>query len=171
VDATDDELASLIVGFLRDIGLAVRFDVAPASSTLPGVVLEQGTIVVDRSQPLMIGDLLHEAGHLALLPPSVRRVAEDRLDHDWGSGYEVGAICWSYAAAVHLGVPLEVVFHARGYRGDGPWLIETFRAGTYPGVALLEWAGLTWTPGHEPADELPFPAMRQWLRTTEIAID
>jgi hypothetical protein len=106
-----------------------------------------------------------------LLPPSVRRVADDRLDAQWGSGYELGAICWSFAAATHLGIPLDIVFHEHGYRGDGGWLIETFGGGTYPGVALLQWAGLTWAPGGEPDGAAPFPSMREWLRTTELPRD
>lgn len=120
---------------------------------------------------LFSGDLLHEAGHLALLTPSTRAVATGRLDAELGAGYELGAICWSVAAAWHLNLNLDVVFHDEGYRGEGGHLAEVYRSGAAPGLPLLEWAGLTWSPGREPPGEQPFPVMRQWLRTSELATD
>ncbi len=68
----------------------------------------------------------------------------------------MAAIGWSYAAALAIGIPLEVVFHAQGYRGGSDSLLENFAEGRYLGVPLLQWYGMTG------AGE--YPAMRGWVR-------
>ena len=159
----------LIVRFLGDIGIPVRLGPVVGSSTLPGITIAAGGLVLDPVASYHDGDLLHEAGHLALLPPSERAVATGALDGGAGAGLELGAICWSVAAAHHLGLGLDVVFHPDGYRGESAWFIGTYGDGRLPGLPLLQWAGLAWAPGAEPEGELPFPAMRRWLRSTETA--
>ncbi len=158
----------VVVGFLEEIGIPVRAGAITGPVAVPGIAIADGGLVVDPDGPAHEGDLLHEAGHLALLPPSRRATVGGLLPADVGAGYELGAICWSAAAAWHVGLDLAQVFHAEGYRGDSDWLVETFEGGTFPGLPLLEWAGLTWAPGTEPHGEAAFPAMRRWLRATEI---
>jgi hypothetical protein len=165
------ESTPAIVDFLAGIGIPVRFGAVPGATAVPGIAIADGGLVLDVAVPSHDGDLLHEAGHLALLPPSRREATTGLLPADIGAGYELGAICWSVAAAWHLGLDLACVFHPDGYRDDGAWLIETFEQGVFPGLPLLQWAGLTWTPGTEPDGDAPFPAMRQWLRTTELPAD
>jgi len=63
---------------------------------------------------------------------------------------------WSYAAAQAIGVPPEIVFHPAGYRGGSQWILDNFRQGSYLGLPLLVWMGLT---THE-----DFPRMTRWLR-------
>lgn len=158
----------VITGFLEGIGIPVRRGTVTDPTAVPGIAIVDGTVVLDPDTGRHEGDLLHEAGHLALLPPSQRATATGLLPADLGAGYELGAICWSVAAAWHLELDLAQVFHADGYCDDSAWLIETYEGGAYPGLPLLEWAGLTWSPARAPAGEEPFPAMRQWLRTTEL---
>lgn len=157
-----------ITRFLDGIGIPVRTGPVEGPTAVPGIAIEAGGLVVDPAGPRHAGDLLHEAGHLALLPPSQRATASGLLPGDLGTGFELGAICWSVAAATHLGLDLADVFHPEGYRGDSAWLIETYGSGVHPGLPLLQWAGLTWAPGAEPDGEAPFPAMRRWLRATEL---
>jgi hypothetical protein len=157
-----------IIEFLDGIGIPVQLGTVTGPTAVPGITIDAGGLVLDPTADHHDGDLLHEAGHLALLPPSVRATASGMLDAEFGAGYEVGAICWSVAAAGHLGLALEDVFHADGYRGASDWLTETYGAGTSPGLPLLQWAGLAWEPGRAPAGAEAFPHMRQWVRTTEI---
>lgn len=161
-----DEVTSQILGFITEIGLSVHHRVVTVPGAVPGISLDHGALVVDPTTPFAPGDLLHEAGHLALLPPSMRATATGRLEV--GGGYELGAMCWSVAASRHLGLSLHVVFHESGYRGDSAHLVETYESGGTIGLPMLEWAGLSWAPGHEPAGEQPFPAMRRWLRVSEV---
>lgn len=80
----------------------------------------------------------------------------------------MGAIAWSYAAALHLGLAPEIVFHAAGYRGGAESLCENFAAGRTVGVPILEWLGLA--AGAKLAVERgveAYPAMLRWLREAE----
>ena len=85
--------AIIIIEFLREQGFEVREDVLSSESFLPGIAIVEGALVVDWAGSPSPGDLLHEAGHLALLPPVQRRAASSRLVTD--GGYEMGAIAWS----------------------------------------------------------------------------
>ena len=67
-----DPSAIRIVDWLREIGLTVRLAPLGAETFLPGVTMEPGGILVDPEQLLYSGDLLHEAGHLAIMVPARR---------------------------------------------------------------------------------------------------
>lgn len=146
-------LTDRIAGFLNEIGLTVRAGEIPERTFLPGIHVARGVLVVEESRLAYPGDLLHEAGHLAVTPAALR----DSIDGDAGDygGEEMAAIAWSYAAAVYLGLSPDVVFHAAGYRGGASNLIENFGAGRYIGVPFLKWIGLT---------DDAYPAMTRWLR-------
>jgi hypothetical protein len=145
-----------MVDFLRRIGLVVQFGETGETTFLPGLEICAGILMVDEKKLLHPGDLLHEAGHLAVLPAEQRGRAQDHVGDD--AGLEMAAIAWSYAAARHLGIAPEVVFHEAGYRGGGDSILENFAAGRYFGVPILEWCGMTGGTG------APYPAMRKWLR-------
>ena len=68
--ATAAEPLGIIVAFLEEIGLPVRFRDLDEAGFLPGITVEAGGLNVDREKLLYPGDLLHEAGHLAVLPPN-----------------------------------------------------------------------------------------------------
>ena len=139
--------------FLNEIGLTVRAGQILARTILPGIQIEGGVLIIDEAQLAYPGDLLHEAGHLAVTP-AVRR---NSLNGDTGEdgGEEMAAIAWSYAAVLHLGLSPDVVFHAAGYRGGSRNIIENFRAGRYFGVPFLKWIGLTGEG---------YPEMIRWVR-------
>jgi hypothetical protein len=95
--------------------------------------------------------------------------SEERMQrsHDLGQsmGEEMGAICWSYAALVHLGLEPNVVFHEEGYQGSSATFIRNFSEGNYVAVPLLQWMGLTLdTKQAREQGVPPYPAMLRWLR-------
>ena len=158
-----DELTGVIVPFLEEIGLPVRFGTVGGDSFVPGIRLQHGELVVDITHLTFPGDLLHEGGHLAVMPPE-RRACVDG-DAGKSAAEEMMAIAWSYAALVHLDLDPAVVFHAGGYRGDSASLIENFTNGRTFGVPLLQWLGMTYEPtqaAEHGAD--PYPRMIRWLR-------
>lgn len=158
-----DLTTAKIVAFLDSIGLAIQTGSVPGPSILPGIRIDQGELVFDEERMLYPGDLLHEAGHLAVLPGDVRT----RQGRDAGDdmGNEIAAICWSYAAAVHLEIDPAVVFHEHGYRGASGSFLENFREGRYIGVPLLEWMGLTADQRQAATRGVnPYPHMLRWLR-------
>lgn len=152
-----------ILSFLAEIGIPVRERPVTEATFLPGIQIEQGELVFDRSRAEP-GDLLHEAGHLAVMLPAERKNASGDLGT--GPGEEMAAIAWSYAASRHLGLALEVVFHPQGYHGGSPALIENFSEGRYIGVPLLQWFGMTQERSVDGAPS--FPQMRVWLRADPV---
>lgn len=155
-----------VLQFLEEIGIEViekQFE----SSFLPGLDLGSNCIYIDYDNLLYPGDILHEAGHLAVTTCQERKlVGTDQISSEWPTqGDEIAAILWSYAALHHLQLPLEFVFHPNGYKNASKWYISNFSSGNYIGLPLLEWMGLCL--GNEKAEKekkSPFPAMQKWLR-------
>jgi hypothetical protein len=155
-------LTERIVAFLAGIGLAVRAGDIEGATVLPGILVEHGELVFDPARLRFPCDLLHEAGHLAVVPPA-RRAAMHR---DVGSdpAEEMMAIAWSYAAAVHIGIDPALLFHDE-YKGGGPAILAAFAGGGGFGVPMLEWVGLTYDVRRARAEGgEPYPRMRRWLR-------
>jgi hypothetical protein len=158
-----DPIATRILDWLLQIGLTVRLAPLDATTFLPGVTLEPGGLVIDPERLLYPGDLLHEAGHLATMPPAQRASTGSNAGSDMGD--EIAAQAWSYAAAVHLGLPAEIVFHAMGYKGAAENLIQQYRDASV-GVPLLQWMGLTLDHTRSAAASIaPYPHMIRWLRS------
>jgi hypothetical protein len=157
-----------ILLFLDQIGIEVIEKELNIDTFLPGLHLGANCIYIDFEKLLYPGDILHEAGHIAVTPTLQRNlIGTEAMGKDWPTqGDEIVAILWSYAALHHLQLPLEFVFHPDGYKGNSDWFIENFSANNYIGLPLLEWMGLAF--GEEKAKEkgVPsFPEMAQWLRS------
>ncbi len=67
-----DTLTDTLVAFLRSIGLVVRTCRVLEQTFVPGIWIDHGALVVDEARLRFPGDLLHEAGHLAVAPPERR---------------------------------------------------------------------------------------------------
>ncbi len=150
-----------ILAFLAEIGIPVREGSLPDQTFVPGIFIERGALVIDRAKLAYPGDLLHEAGHIAVVPPAERAGLNDNLTT--GPGEEMAAIAWSYAAALHIGIDPAVVFHPHGYKGGSQSLLDNFAAGHYLGVPLLQWYGLTRERDDGSAAAV-YPKMDGWLR-------
>ncbi|MEJ2818617.1 hypothetical protein [Caulobacter sp. CCG-8] len=156
-----DPLVGRIVAFLRRIGVPVEVASLDGETFLPGVVVAAGRLRVDPARLAWPGDLLHEAGHVAVGDPAR---PDDGVSDD--PGEEMAAIAWSYAAALEIGLSPDVLFHAGGYRGGAKALIENFAEGGYVGVPMLAMWGLTREPHRAKATgERPYPHMLAWRRT------
>ena len=143
---------SIIVDFLTSLGLAPEYVTLEEPTFLPGIKIVKGRIHIDRERMAYPGDLLHEAGHIAVVPSEEREGLTGNIDR--GPGDEMGAIAWSWAALTYLELPPKVVFHKDGYDGGSESLIRAFRFGGRLGVPLLQWMGLA----------AEFPKMKRWLR-------
>ena len=96
-----DPLTARIVGFLRGLGFGVETAVLDGDTFLPGIAVTGGRLRVDPARLAWPGDLLHEAGHLAVSDPTR---LDDGVSDD--PGEEMAALAWSFAAATHLGLAL-----------------------------------------------------------------
>ena len=158
----DNPLTDRLADFLISIGLCVRSGSNEERTFLPGILIDHGALVIDEAQLKYPGDILHEAGHLAVM--STARRQRTYLDTGKKAAEEMAAIAWSYAALLHLQLAPEVVFHPDGYRGGSTALIENFSQGRTIGVPILQWLGLT--ADEKRARELgvaPYPVMIKWL--------
>jgi hypothetical protein len=152
VTGFDDQVAGRIAGFLARIGIPLTLEPA-GDGLLPGLNVRDGGIIADLGRLIHPGDLLHEAGHIAVTDPALRPTLNDVSDDP---GEEMAAIAWSWAAAGELGLEPELVFHADGYRGGSATIIDAFSSRRWFGVPLLACWGMT--------EEAIFPRMTRWLR-------
>lgn len=149
--------------FLREIGIAVEEMPVPLGLPVPGVQLQNGGLRVDQEALLYPGDLLHMAGRLAVMKPS-SRVQEFPAPE--GPAEEMAALAWSYAAAIHIGLPPEVVFHSHGYRGQSYALLQGYRGGRGVGAPMLGWLGMTTVAAQGRLSI--YPQMLCWLRKADV---
>ncbi len=156
-----DPLTERLATFVRSIGIEVRAATLPAGTFLPGLDIRDGALLVDEARLAHPGDILHEAGHLAVADP-----AERNAPHLSPSpGDEMTAIAWSYAALRRLDLDPAIVFHPEGYKGASDSIIENFTAGRYFGVPLLQLYVMSCEPRLAAEKGVaPFPAMLRWLR-------
>lgn len=158
-----DKSAALarITAFLADIGIPATPAAGEGPTFLPGIWIEGASLRYEADQLVSPGDLLHEAGHIALTDPARRPT----LNHASmtaappDAGEELATLLWSALAARACGLPLAQLFHDQGYKGQGAWLIAEFEAGRYLGLPYLAWLGLAQAdPAGGP------PRIRRWLR-------
>lgn len=153
-----------ILAFLEEIDLKYHLEPLHEVTFLPGLKLREGALVIDTIRLLYPGDILHEAGHLACMPPYIRQTMSDDLeDCDMHRGGEMMAVAWSYAAAIFLQIDPEIVFHENGYKGGGKNIIQNFEEGNVIGLPLLQWSGMCFDKTTAPAEGVhPFPHMVRW---------
>lgn len=156
--SSDDALTDTIVNFLNEIQIKVIPTPLDDDTFLPGLSLKGNCILMDKSKLNYPGDLLHEAGHIAVTEAHLRPlIGSHKMSDEWPNlGDEIAAILWSYAALRHLNLNPEIVFHPNGYKQASHWFIEQFTNSVYMGLPLLAWMGL--------CDTEDFPKMKQWLR-------
>jgi len=161
-----ERLIKLLVNFLEEIGLAITCATEEEPGFLPGIHIKNGGLSIDPEKVLYPGDILHEAGHLAAVPPQIRAELNGKLpDIDMHRGAELMTLAWSYAAALYLKIPPTVVFHEQGYKGDSQNLIDNFENGRAIGLPMLQYCEMAYDEKN--AQRLgvqPFPHMVNWLR-------
>ena len=160
--ALNDPVTARIITFLGEIGIPVTVEALGEDTLLPAMTVRCGALVVDPDRLTWPGDLLHEAGHIAVTDPATR-VSLCEVPSD--PAEEMAAIAWSYAAAVEIGLDPRIVFHDEGYVGGGGYLADAFAGGGSPGLPMLQWFGMTLDKRNaEKQGVAPFPHMLRWLR-------
>ena len=161
------ELATCI-NFLESVGITCRVAaVNHNTGFLPGLSINCGVLEIDLPNLKHPGDILHEAGHIAVVPSSERPFlnASDIEKRDMREAEEMMAICWSYAACVHLQLDPHFVFHEEGYHGGGGYIADNFIQGRYLGLPMLQWIGLTNDEKNAALRGVSaYPVMEKWLR-------
>jgi hypothetical protein len=156
-----DPLVAKLAEFVWSIGIDVQACKIDWKTQFPGLEVQAGKVLVDESQLLHPGNILHEAGHIAVHDPLKR----EHKKFSPGRGEELGALAWSYAAVRHLGLDSELVFYPESFHGWSTALVENFAEGRYLGIPMLQRYGMA-------LDALkaaecgvdPYPHMLKWLR-------
>ncbi len=134
---------------------------------LPGIFVENGKLLVDEMKLTFPGDLLHEAGHLAVAPAALRgQLSDEVILPDVNLDVlETQAIVWSYAACIYLEIDPRIVFHEGGYKGKSESLLFNFSLGIYLGLNGLEESGMAYSENKaKEIGVLSYPKMQKWLR-------
>lgn len=154
----NESVVDTILAFVTEIGIRIQPTDLTQETFLPGILIDRGSLLVDWQKLLYPGDLLHEAGHIAVTTAAERPLLGGNVTagNPEKEGEEMAVLLWTYAACRHIHLPPTVVFHPMGYKGQSGWLIEQFTTGNYIGLPLLVWMEMTTTDG--------FPTMRNWLR-------
>jgi hypothetical protein len=151
-----------ITDFLTEIGIYYKLTTIEEDTFLSGLKINAGILLIDKAKCTYYGDILHEAGHIAVLTPEERYQKKG----DLGTGVgENAVILWSYAATLFINIPSSVVFHGNGYQDNSDRLIEEFSNENYIGLSSLQWFGMTCDEQNAELQGVePFPHMMHWLR-------
>lgn len=176
----------ITITFLRSIGLELELesDCHGLHGFLPFIQIREGRLHYSfRTLP---SDLLHEAGHLAVLPSEWRRHVSGNVDlslaplFDSLKNMELEPDCalqraavncgdceataWAWAAGMHLGMTAEEIIpdEELHYEGHGGEVRQMLQMGRYFGIHGLQHAGFCLARPR--AGEPAFPHMRFWLQ-------
>jgi len=156
-----DPLVSKLAEFVVSIGIPVGRVSIEWKTQFPGLDIRAGAVLVDEGRLLHPGNILHEAGHIAVHDPA-RRAA---LKFSPARGEELSALAWSYAAVVKLVLDSELVFYPGSYHGWHESLQSNFAEGRYIGVPLLQRYGMAFDKRMAVERGVdPYPHMVRWVR-------
>lgn len=154
-----------------------------ANGFIPGCRIVSGALHVDaQCAPSAV---LHEAGHLAIVPTRFRSLMSDNLavgmarmfaeldtmdldpDHALSRAAiqcsDPEATAWAWAAGVAIGLPPAEIIQNAEYDGSGAEIRAMLQAGQYVGINGLAHAGMC-KRGYAVPVDLCYPKMQQWLQ-------
>lgn len=160
--------------FLSEIGISSKI-VAGSAGFLPGVQIENGTLLI--APNAAVADVLHEAGHLAVLPSRFREFANDDIsavtekmlnETDFSDpdapearaamqSSETEATAWAWAAGKHIGISEKKIILDHHYENGGTALRAMLEAKMYLGINGLRAAGMI-------ASVKSYPKMERWVQ-------
>jgi len=155
-----DPLVNKLANFVRSVEIEIKPCRIDWKTQFPGLEIDRGVVLVDEDQLIHPGNILHEAGHIAVHDPARRQERPFKP----GKGEELSALAWSYAAIVHLGLESKLVFYPGSFSGWDTALIDGFAEGRYIGIPLLQRYGMTVEPRLTKDGVAAYPHMLRWVR-------
>ena len=168
-----------VVFELNKIGINSTFGVIN-DCFVEGIQIKNGCLILDRG--CSISNLLHEAGHLAVLPKEYRKQASGNLGDVLRKMYreidcskeenrrymqceDAEATAWAYAFGLRCGVLFDLIIDDEQYDGTGRDVLESLALGSGFGVKGL--ASMGWCASsiiHSKASGLPmYPNLLKWI--------
>lgn len=176
---TSSEWNGLIAAELATIGIEA-VERSDASGFLDGIRIEKGRILYSPDAPP--SNLLHEAGHLAIMPTAFRHLAEDRLSQVFAAMgdalqrrmdetgnpddpliraimqcSDMEATAWAWAFGVRVGLPHDIIILDGEYGGDGAGVRMQVSHNMYMGINGLRAAGMV-------QSVRTYPHLTKWLQ-------
>lgn len=176
-DGRDPAAISKCIAFAESLGIKARIARRQwQNEFLSGILVWRGALFINPERILGYDDILHELGHLAILPSVIRKHATGNVSSStWGPaerycrahpfrvGYEedpvqraliqageAEAMAWGFAAMTELGLPLRLSMV------DGADVLCQLGTNSYLGINGLQAAGMTTTR--------TFPKMLRWVQ-------
>lgn len=176
--------AEAAMQFLSSIGLTVAVEEG-AHGFIEHVAIADGGLRVDPRAPA--SGLLHEAGHLAIVPTQFRHylsgnlregmkriLAElEQMDLEPDSQLErailqtgdAEATAWAWSVGKAIGIPDQLIIQTAEYNGEGAFIRASLAANSYLGINGLSHAGFCLTRSN-PYRQLPvYPSLAFWLQS------
>lgn len=164
--------------FLKGIGFNTERGEVTANSFVPNITIKNGEIVYN--EEALVGDMLHEAGHLAILPAKYRSICQANVGRSvaeiWKHADAAGelevdspmyraliqasdpeATAWAWAAGKEIGIAEEEIIPDFQYQGTGEEIRSMLSARCYLGINGLRAAGML--------DSVKtFPKLTRWVQ-------
>lgn len=177
--------AAQAIGFLSGIGLElVQVGSIEGESFLEDVRVVAGALHYVAGAKAC--NLLHEAGHIAVVPARFRHLMNDDVElgtkemfkqmelegvppgsREWEivlQASEVEATAWSWAAGKAAGIPDEMIIEDWCFNGEGPVTRSMLRARRHYGINGLAHAGFCRTSESDRRPGLVYPHLNFWLQ-------
>ena len=163
-----DSFIAKILDFLEETGVKYTCSTIVNKTFLSGLELKKGVLHIDINKIKYPGDILHEAGHIAICEPIFRPLLDGDVyknglaigrEHQALCAEEMAATAWSVAAVKYLELPMELIFHQESYKGSANNLSDAFENNEHFGQPLLDAWEMT-------CPKSGFPNMVLWLRET-----
>lgn len=169
------------ISFFTSIGITIQLTSDSIPSFLSGVWISDETLFINPREST-VGDVFHEAGHLAVCPSEFRKhisagdltdlteyidqyfELHSPFDQDFvetslfRSTLQMGeteSIAWSYAAAIAAGIEPESIF-STGFLGAGEHIYSNLKHNCYVGINGLHHGGM--------CNMREFPKMKLWMQ-------
>ena len=175
--------AQRTVDFLMEIGLDI--EIVPGSSGfVSGINIHEGALHVDPGAKA--SNLLHEAGHLAIVPSRFRGYLSGNLAHGMERIFaeleaegtapdapvlrammqtgDTEATAWAWAAGKALDLPEEEIIRSSEYGGEGDCIRFMLSQRAYIGIHGISHAGFCLLRGTSLRKGPIYPQMAFWLQ-------
>jgi hypothetical protein len=171
------------VNFFNSIGLVTTY-CDEATGFFPGISVRNGTLAV--GPDCVVSDLLHEGGHLAVVPAQFRAY----LNGNVGSGLhrmldEIGALdlhpddllyratiqasdpevqAWGWACGEHLGIPEDLRILDSEFDGEGAVMRQALSMNCHAGINGLAHAGFCLARRVRGLEKPAYPKLSHWIQ-------
>lgn len=179
----ENPLSQVVVDFLNSVGLPVTV-VPGTNGFIPDVTIVNGELHVDPNcRP---SGILHEAGHLAVIPQKYRTWFSGNLSIGWKRVLEDADIltlepdhptsralmqagdpevtAWAWAVGKHLGMPDESIIRDDEYQNGGEVLRMQLNAHAYIGINGLSHGGFCVRRANQYTNRPEYPLLQFWLQ-------